>query len=105
MAFKLCSQEFYKIPDMICQLCVFYNSGEFMKFWRIFTLLFAFACSHQGDRSISSIDEDSPEIPEDYRIACVAKGGALEAGECQCIHGGNFIDPYQSDECPSDLKK
>jgi hypothetical protein len=102
MLFELCSQDFQKITDIYCRICF---PGEFMKYLAMFALLFAFACSHQGDRSISSIEEDTPEVPEDYRIACVAKGGALEAGECQCLNGGKFIDPYEVAECPTSVKK
>lgn len=105
MKFKFSSQEFYYIADKASQQCSFYHYGEFMKFKTILTLIFVFACSHQGDRSISSTDEDRLEIPEDYRIACIAKGGILESEECQCIQGGQFIDPYLSEDCPKTSNK
>lgn len=71
-----------------------------MKFWYVLLVLFAFSCSHQGDRGLSSVDEDTPEVPEDYRVECVSKGGDIQAGDCQCLNGGKFIDPY-ADSCPS----
>lgn len=77
-----------------------------MKYWKMLLLVFLFSCSHQGDRSISSTDgEDMPEVPEDYRRECVAKGGELESGDCQCLNGGKFIDPYGADSCPSKTAK
>lgn len=71
-----------------------------MKFWHVMAFLLVFSCSHQGDRGLSSVNEDTPEVPEDYRQACLGKGGDVQAGDCQCLKGGKFIDPYAED-CPS----
>lgn len=54
-----------------------------------------YSCSHQGDRSISSVNDENPEIPEDYRISCVNHGGEVQEGDCRCLKTGKFIDPYQ----------